>query len=186
MAATGLLSPDDALVAMIDIQRNHFHAVFDGPPTLDRTVRFLSAARLLEIPVLWTEHYPKAFGPTLPPVARALEGLEPIAKTSFGCFGEPRFDRAVRERCRPTLYLVGTETHICVQQTGLVALERGMGVVAVADCLSARAERDHRHALRRLEAAGAVITTWEALVYEWMRGAKHPAFKRVLGLVKGG
>ena len=43
-----------------------------------------------------------------------------------------------------------------------------------------------RYALNRLEAAGAVVTTWEALVYEWMRGAEHPAFKRVLGLVKGG
>ncbi len=185
MTAPGLLSPADALVAMIDIQQNHFPAVVDGPPTLDRTVRFLSAARLLGVPVLWTEHYPKAFGPTLDPVAQSLAGLDPIAKTSFGCFGEPRFETAVREQGRSVLYLVGSETHICIQQTGLVALERGLGVVAVADCLTARHEHDHRHALQRLASAGAVVSTWEALVYEWMRGASHPRFKQVLSLVKG-
>ncbi len=186
MPATGLLPPAEALVAMIDIQQNHFHTVVDAPSTLDRTVRFLAATRLLDVPIAWTEHYPKAFGPTLAAVAEVLSDLEPIPKTSFGCFGEPRFVQAVRKHGRPTLYLVGTETHICIQQTALSALERGMDVVAVADCLSARSERDHRWALRRLEAAGAVVTTWEALTYEWMRSADHPRFKQVLSLVKGG
>lgn len=185
MNRTGLLKPSAALVAMIDIQQNHFHTVVDGPATLERTVRFLEAARLLEVPIVWTEHYPKAFGPTLPVVADVLHGCEPISKTSFGCFGEPRFSRAVTRLGRKELYLVGSETHICVQQTALEALDKGMGVVLVADCLTARAPHDHRFALRRMEQAGAVVTTWEALVYEWMRGATHPRFKQVLALVKG-
>jgi nicotinamidase-related amidase len=182
---TGLLKPTAAMVAMIDIQQNHFHTVVDGTATLERTVRFLTAARLLEIPVLWTEHYPKAFGPTLPVVADALQGVEPIAKTSFGCFGEPRFVRAVSRLGRKELYLVGSETHICIEQTALVALERGMKVVLVADCLTARAPHDHRYALERMARAGAVVTTWEALVYEWMGKAGHPRFKAILDLVKG-
>ncbi len=185
MKHTGLLKPAAAMVAMIDIQQNHFPTVVDGTATLERTVRFLTAARLLEIPVLWTEHYPKAFGPTLPVVAHTLDGLEPIAKTSFGCFGEPRFVRALNRMGRKELYLVGSETHICVEQTALVALEKGLKVVLVADCLTARAPHDHRHALERMAQAGAVVTTWEALVYEWMGHAGHPRFKQVLALVKG-
>jgi nicotinamidase-related amidase len=186
MQRSGLLEPAAALVAMIDIQDNHFHTVVDGPATLDRAVRLVRAARLLELPVLWTEHYPKAFGPTLPAMAEALAGLEPIAKTSFGCFGEPRFAQAVADSGRGQLVLVGSETHICIQQTGLEALARGMEVVLVADALTARASHDHRYALERMAQAGAVVTTWEALVYEWMRGASHPRFRDVLALVKGG
>ncbi len=185
MSRNLLLDPDDAVVAMIDVQHNHYPTVARGEETLDRMVRLVRAARVLEVPVVWTEHYPRAFGPTLPPLADALEGLEPIPKTSFGCFGEPRFAELVDEWDRQTLVLVGTETHICIQQTGLMALERGLDVVAVADCLTARGELDHDLGLRRLERAGALLTTWEALVYEWMREAGHPRFKQILPIVKG-
>jgi len=180
-----LLDPADALVAMIDVQENHYPTVLHGPITLVRLVRFLRSARLLDVPVVWTEHYPRAFGPTLAPVADALEGCSPIDKVSFGCFGEPRFAEAVERAGRATLYLVGTETHICIEQTALTALSRGLEVVLLVDCLTARTRLDHEVALERLAAAGARLTTWEAIVYEWMRTSRHPAFKQVLPVVKG-
>jgi len=186
MDAVQLLDPNDALLAVIDVQANHYPTVVDGPQILDRMARFVSAARVLEVPVVWTEHYPRAFGATLDELTEPLHGLEPIAKTSFGCFGEPRFDEIVREWSRPVLFLVGTETHICIQQTGLMALQRGMTVVAVTDCLTARCSHDHEIGLNRLERAGALMATWESVVYEWMRGAGHPRFKKVLPIVKGG
>ncbi len=180
-----LLNPYDALVAMIDVQENHYPTVVDGPDTLERMARFVKAARVLEVPLVWTEHYPRAFGPTLPELGHNLRGLEPIAKTSFGCFGEPRFADLVNEWERDVLVLVGTETHICIQQTALQALDRGLDVVVVADCVTARHRRDHELGLRRLERAGALLTSWESLVYEWMREAGHPRFKQVLPIVKG-
>lgn len=180
-----LLDTNDALVCLIDVQANHYPHVFDGPETLARMERLVRAARVLEVPVLWTEHYPKAFGPTLAPLAQALEGLEPIPKLSFGCFGEPVFAAAVQASGRRTLYLLGAETHICIQQTALAALDQGLSVVLVVDALTARGQRDHDIALRRMQQAGAVLTTWEAIVYEWMRHGKHPQFKQILPLVKG-
>lgn len=185
MSTPLLLDRDAAVLALVDLQVNHFPTTFYREATLSRAVRLLKAARFMEIPVLWTEHYPKAFGPTLPPVAEALQGLAPIAKTSFGCFGEPAFARAVEAAGRQVLYLAGSETHICIAQTALGALERGLEVVVVADCVNARNRLDHDVALRRLEQAGVVVTTWEAVVYEWMREAGHPAFRQVLALVKG-
>ncbi|MBN1774078.1 MAG: hydrolase [Deltaproteobacteria bacterium] len=181
----GLLERDDALVALIDVQANHFPTVADGPVVLDRLVRFVRAARLLEVPLVWTEHHPRAFGPTLPELRGELDGLEPIPKLSFGCFGEPRFAEAVERSGRGTLYLVGTETHICIGQTALAALARGLRVVLPVDCLGSRHPIDHATALRRLEQAGAVPSTWEAIVYEWMRDGRHPLFKRILPIVKG-
>jgi nicotinamidase-related amidase len=186
MTDARMLAVESALVAMIDIQENHYPHVLDGDGVLDRTTRFIRASRTLEVPVVWTEHYPKAFGPTLPPLRDALSGLEPISKTSFGCFGEPRFVSAVESSERKVLYLVGSETHICIQQTALGALEHGLDVVLLADCVTARSQVDHEVALERLTAAGVTLTTWEAVVYEWMRASGHPCFKQVLPLVKGG
>ena len=185
MELRALLDPSEAVVALVDIQQNHFHTTFDAEGTLDRMVRFLGSARLLDVPVAWTEHHPRAFGPTLPPLAQALSGLAPIPKICFGCFGEPAFAAAVEGTGRGVLYLVGSETHICIGQTALGALARGMGVVVVADCVNARHRSDHDVALGRLQAAGAVVATWEAVVYEWMRDARHPRFRQVLALVKG-
>ncbi|MBN1336381.1 MAG: isochorismatase family protein [Deltaproteobacteria bacterium] len=185
MDRSRLLDASEAMVALVDVQKNHFHTTFDPQATLGRMVRFLGAARILEVPVVWTEHHPRAFGPTLPPVAEALAGLVPIPKTSFGCFGEPVFAEAVRATGRSVLYLAGSETHICIGQTALGALERGMDVVVVADCVNARARMDHDTALGRLERAGAEVATWETVVYEWMRDAHHPRFRQVLALVKG-
>lgn len=182
---TGLLDLDDALVALIDVQANHFPTVADGPVVLDRIARFVRAARVLEAPFVWTEHHPRAFGPTLAELRSELEGLEPIPKISFGCFGEPRFAEAVERSGRRTLYLAGTETHICIAQTALAALARGLRVVLPVDCLGSRRPLDHATALRRLERAGAVLSTWEAIVYEWMREGRHPRFKQVLPIVKG-
>ena len=180
-----LLDPAEALVALVDIQQNHFRTTFDPTPTLECMVRFLRAVRALGVPQVWTEHHPRAFGPTLPALGEVLAPLVPIPKISFGCFGEPAFVEAVDASGRGVLYLAGSETHICIAQTALGALARGMGVVVVADCVNARGRFDHDVALRRLEAAGAVIATWEAVVYEWMRDARHPRFRDVLAIVKG-
>lgn len=183
------LDPQKALVVLVDIQENHFKTTFDGPETLDRGMRFLKAAQVLGVPMLWTEQYPKAFGPTLAPLrelmAAGAPGLEPIAKTSFGCFGEPAFEKAFNDIGRPVLYLVGSETHICIGQTALQALDRGIEVVLVADCVNARGRQDHALGIERLRRAGVIVTTWEAVIYEWMGGAKHPAFKAILPIVKG-
>ncbi len=185
MGESRLFDPGDAMVAMVDIQANHYPTVARGEETLERMVRFVRASRVLDVPVIWTEHYPRAFGPTLPPMADALAGLEAIPKTDFGCFGEARFAEAVEASERSCLVLVGSETHICIAQTALMALDRNMDVVVLADCVTARGELDHDVALQRLARAGATITTWEALVYEWMKRAGHPRFKQVLPIVKG-
>ena len=42
---------------------------------------------------------------------------------------------------------------------------------------------DHDTALRRLEQAGAVPTTAEAVAFEWLNDSTHPQFKAVSKLV---
>ena len=51
------------------------------------------------------------------------------------------------------------------------------------DALAARSAIDHDTALRRLERAGAVPTTAEAVAFEWVGDATHPQFKAVSKLV---
>ena len=85
---------------------------------------------------------------------------------------------------RPNVVLVGMETHVCVGQTALDMLHAGLHVFVPVDAVAARNAVDHDTALRRLEQAGAVPTTAEAVAFEWARDASHPRFKEVSALVK--
>ena len=179
-----LLRPENALLAVIDVQERHFPHVLDATAVLDRICRVVDMARLLHVPLIWTEHHPRGFGATVPTLAERVSGLTPLTKRVFGCFGSPDFERSVRHQALGHLYLVGTETPICILQTALAALERSLQPVVVADCVSARRALDHDLALRRMEQAGVILVTWEMLAYEWMRSAEHPQFREVLELVK--
>ena len=80
--------------------------------------------------------------------------------------------------------LVGIEAHICVAQTALELLARGYEVQVPVDAVGSRFAEDREVALRRLERAGAILTTAEATLFEWVESADHPQFRAISALVK--
>lgn len=154
------------------------------PGALVRDITFLArAAQLLQIPVVATEQYPKGLGPTVPGLTPLL-GHAPIAKLAFSCLGCDPFKELLATMGRRQIVVAGIEAHVCVLQTTLDLLESGNQVFLPADAVDSRRESDKQAALRRLERDGAVPTTAETTVFEWLRGADHPAFKAVSQLVK--
>ena len=113
-----------------------------------------------------------------------LTGIEPLAKINFSCLGDEGIARRIGELGVKNLVLIGSETHICICQTALMALERGLDVAVVADAVTGRRPRDHELALERMRAQGVDVLPWESLVYEWMRRGGTPEFKKILPLVK--
>lgn len=182
MPAPRLLA-DDSTLLVIDVQEKLLVKMPDAAG-LVRDVGFLiDAATLLRVPVVATEQYPKGLGPTAPDLARRLPPNLP-AKLSFSCCGAAGLLDGLRASGRPNVVLAGMETHVCVMQTALDLLAAGLTVFLPVDALQARFRLDHDLALRRLESAGAVTTTAEAVAFEWMRGADHPQFKAVSKLIQ--
>ena len=178
------LVPATSLLAVVDIQERLIAAVPAGPHVVVRAARLASAARLLGAPGALTEQYPRGLGAT----PRALAALLPEAheKTAFSCCGCPAFATLVDSPADPihAVILCGFETHVCIAQTALDLLARGLWVFIAVDAVASRHAIDHEIGLRRLEAAGAVLTTTEAILFEWMRDAAHPEFKAVQKLVR--
>lgn len=169
---------------VVDVQQNHFPHCVDKPATLDVMLRVVGAARVLRIPTLVTEHYPNVFGPTVEALAEATKGITPLPKIHFSCLGDPGIASEVDRLGVKNLVLVGAETHICICQTALQALEWGLSVAVVADGVTGRKPRDHEMALDRLRKHGVDVLTWESLAYEWMRRGGTEEFKQILPLVK--
>jgi nicotinamidase-related amidase len=176
------LRADTSSLVVIDVQDKLLVKL----PTAAQLVRnagfLLDAAALVQVPVFATEQYPKGLGPTTAELARRLT-QPPLAKTAFSCCGAATFLEELEMQRRPNVVLVGMETHVCVAQTALDLLEAGLHVFLPVDALGARTALDHDIALRRLEQAGAVLTTVEAVGFEWLADAGHPQFKAFSKLV---
>ncbi len=176
------LHPADSVLVVIDVQ-DKLLAKMPTATALVASVGFvLDVANLLGVPVRATEQYPKGLGPTAADIARRLTRPVP-AKTAFSCCGADGFVSELKALGRRTVVLVGMEAHVCVAQTALDLLAEGFAVFLPVDAVSSRYEIDHATALRRLEAAGAIPTTAEAVAFEWVRDAAHPHFKAVSKLV---
>lgn len=174
------LSPSSSLLAVIDVQERLLAAMPEADRIVARCSRLAEAARILGVQAVLTEQYPKGLGPT-PPALAAL--LPPAAtKMTFSCCGCSGFDAALSPEMSAVV-LAGLETHVCVAQTALDLLARGLGVFVAVDAVTTRHSLDHEVALRRLEGAGAVLTTSEAVLFEWCRSAEHPQFQAIRRLV---
>jgi nicotinamidase-related amidase len=181
------LFPATSLVCVIDVQERLLAVIPEAERLVARVARLAAAAQILGVRRLLTEQYPKGLGATAPRLRPLLPPAE--EKLSFSCAGCPGFDAAAAAGSGVSAIVVcGLETHVCVSQTVLDLLATGMTVFVAVDAVASRHRIDHDVALRRLEGAGAILTTTEAILFEWCRSADHPAFReiRTLVLERGG
>lgn len=181
-----------ASLVIIDVQERLAAAMPSRERVLSRAGLTVRAAGIVDMPVLVTRQYPQGLGDTEPTLVSMIgerQSPDPAAwtvdKVAFDCFEEPSFVEVLCASSRRQLVLAGMETHICVTQTALSALREGFDVHVVADACCSRDDSCHEYALRRLVAAGAVITTAESVAYELVGRAGTPEFKMLLEAVKG-
>ncbi len=179
-----LMNREDTIFIVIDFQEK-LMPVMSGREVLeDRVCRLASGMKKLGIPHLVTQQYTKGIGQTIAPVAEAVGKFTPIDKTSFSCMNNEEFVAKLEESGKRTAVVCGIEAHICLQQTVLHLLAKGFRVYVPADCTSSRSEQDKLWSLTRMGEAGAVITTYEAVLYELLGDAKAEEFKAISKIVK--
>jgi isochorismate hydrolase len=171
-----------SIVIVIDIQEKLLTAIPTAASLVKNAAFLIDAAKLCDVPILATEQYPKGLGPTTPEIAARLP-YPPLAKTAFSSCGAAGFLADLRALSRSQIVLTGMEAHVCIMQTGLDLLDAGYEVALPVDALASRSELDHRVGLERLAHAGAVLTTVEAIGFEWIADAQHPRFKDYSRLV---
>lgn len=186
-----LVSRDDLVLVIVDIQAR-LAAVMDRKDDVIATVsRLARFAVLVAAPIIVTRQYPKGLGGTDEALERVLLRLAEegghiigVDKTAFSCGNEPEFRDALASTGRKQVILTGMETHICVAQTALGLAGNGHQAQVVADACCARRVADHEIALRRLSAAGVVVTTAESVMYEAVGRAGTDEFRALLQIVK--
>jgi nicotinamidase-related amidase len=184
--AMSLLRPERAVIVAIDLQERLLPAIADRQKVVTNTVLILRLAEVLGIPVVLTTQYRKGLGEAVAEVRDAAPGVTPLDKTSFGCFLDDTFLRRLRELgSRDQLVVAGVESHICVAQTVLGAIERSYAVHVVSDAIGSRTEANREVGLRRMERGGALVSSAEMCVYELLGRSDTAAFRKMLPYLKG-
>ncbi len=180
----GPLKKDGCVLVVVDIQEKLLPAINDHVSVLDRSVKMVTAALALDVPIIFTQQYSRGLGPTHFDLTCMMPDYSFLEKTTFNCFGAEGFETRLVELKAKTLVLIGIETHICVCQTALEALQRGFNVHVVADAVGSRTSVNRTIGLDRIRQAGGVITATELTIYEWVERSDSPEFKLILPLLK--
>src|SRR5687767_2150616 len=177
-----LMSRDDTGLLVVDVQGKLVTMIPEHRRIIWNIRRLIDGAKILGVPVAATEQYPQGLGPTTPELAERL-GTIP-AKLAFSCGECGELFAGLRDRGIWKILACGIETHVCVGQTVFDLLGEGFHVYVAADAVAARGPIDHEIALRRMDSAGATLTTTEAALFEWCARAGSPEFKQISGLVR--
>jgi nicotinamidase-related amidase len=181
MHSTQMSAADTGLL-VIDVQEKLLPFIVDKERLVRNIAFLIDGARLVQLLVQATEQYPKGLGSTVAELAERLP--ERPEKVAFSCCAVPSIADNFRRAGRNKIVLAGIESHVCVQQTALDLLAQDFRVYIPVDAVSARYPLDHEFALRRLEKAGAILTTAETCLFEWLGGSNHPQVKQASKMVQ--
>ena len=175
-----MLDPERAALVVVDVQEAFRPAVVGFDETARAVATLVQGARILGVPVIATEQYPKGLGSTVPEVADHLDGVRPLEKLCFSAADADGFDLGGRDQA----LLCGIETHVCVSQTAHGLLDRGVEVHVARDAVSSRTEDNRELGLHKMESSGAVLSSVETALFELCGAAGSDEFKQIQRLVK--
>lgn len=178
------LNRDNALLLIVDVQERLAVVMREREKVAANTIHIVEAAKLLNIPALLTEQYPKGLGPTVTEIRDALNPYNPIEKITFNCCGEPVFMERIRDIGRKKIILTGMETHVCVLQTCLGLLEESYDVHVVKDAVCSRHKDNFKTGIEFMRDAGAVITCTETVLFQLLEKAGTEEFRTISKRIK--
>lgn len=184
MAHPHRLHAAHAQLLVVDMQQRMLARIAGQEAVVGQALRMIRAASQLELPITICQQEPQALGGTEPRLVQAAGEAPRLDKQSFSVWGAPGCKERIGGLMRPQVLLVGVETHICIRQSALDLLGAQMQPFVLADASGARRPADHELALAGLRAAGAVVTTVEAAIFDLLGRAGTECFRRILPIVR--
>jgi nicotinamidase-related amidase len=184
----GLLTPENCVVAMIDLQPQMLFGVsnFDRQSIINNNVALAKAAKVFDVPVVLSTVETKTFsGYMWPQIKAVFPKQEPIERSSMNSWDDPKFVAAVEKTGRKKIVLSGLWTETCVALPTIQAIHDNYEVYVVEDCCGDVSQLAHDNAMKRVIQAGAKPVTALTVMLEWQRDwALRDTYDAVMDIVK--
>jgi len=169
---------------IIDIQSRLYPYIHEHEQLTKNNQILISGLKAMNIPIVVTQQYTKGLGGTIDEIHEVLGDYEHIEKDAFSCCDETKFMDELYKLNKKFIIISGIESHVCVLQTVVDLLENNFIPVVVEDCVSSRKTSDKNTAIERMRAEGAIISSYESILFELLRYSGTDEFKAVSKLVK--
>jgi len=175
---------DETVGLVIDVQDKLLPHMADNKGMIDNMTRLIRGLNELGLPLLITEQYRKGLGDTVKEVKDHIVDFHPMEKMSFSCCDDTAIQKNIDDSHRKNVIICGIEAHVCVLQTTIDLLEKGFRPVIIEDCTSSRKLSDKAIAVQRMRQEGAIISSYESVLFELARVSGTTTFKSISKLVK--
>ena len=188
LSEKGLLTPENCVVAIIDLQPQMLFGVanFDRQTIINNNLVLTKAAKVFGVPVVLSTVETKSFsGSMWPQIQAVFPEQTPIERTSMNSWDDANFVAAIQKSGRKKIVLSGLWTETCVALPTIQAIHDGYEVYVVEDCCGDVSELSHRNAMQRVVQAGAKPVTALSVMLEWQRDwAARGTYDAVMDIVK--
>ena len=180
---TNLLVEDETLLLIVDVQQKLLKNIKDNKLLVFNIKKLINTCNLLNIQIAITEQNPLKLGKTLESIIDDNE--YPIfEKMEFSCIKNKSFINYLNEHNFNNIIVCGIESHICVLQTSIDLLQKGLNILIPRDAIGSRNEIDNDTAFLRLILSGAVASTTESLICELCKTSNRKEFREVSKILK--
>jgi nicotinamidase-related amidase len=186
-AADVLLKPEECVMLLVDFQAGLGFGVESIPRqlVLNNAVGLARTAVAFKVPVIASTSASRVYsGPLLPALQEALPSVKAIERRSMNVWEDDTARNAVVAANRKRLIVAGFLTEACVSFPVLSALKDGFEAFVVGDACGGLTPQSHQLALRRLEQAGARLTSWIQILLEFQRDwTRHETYEAARAVV---
>jgi nicotinamidase-related amidase len=175
LSEKGLLTPDNCVVAFVDLQPQMIFGVngVDREAVINHNVALAKAARVFDVPAILTTIESKSFSGYFLPQVQSVIAQEPIERSTMNSWDDPNFVAAVTKSGRRKILLAGLWTETCVALPTIQAIHDGYEIYVVEDCCGDISAMAHTNAMQRMVQAGAKPVTALSVILEWQRDWAH-------------
>jgi nicotinamidase-related amidase len=188
LSEKGLLTPDNCVVTLIDLQPQMLFGVssYDRQSIINCNVALAKAAKVFQVPVVLSTVETKSFsGNMWPQIQAVFPGETPIERSSMNSWDDPKFVAAIQKTGRKKIVLSGLWTETCVALPTVQAIDDGYEVYVVEDCCGDVSQLAHDNAMKRVIQAGAKPVTSLSVMLELQRDwALKETYDAVMDIVK--
>ena len=175
---------NNVCILMIDIQEKLLNSVFNKDVLSKKAEIILNSAKILNIPVIVSEQYPRGLGNTVDKLQPYIDSSNVFDKVTFSVLDTKSIENKITELAKKQIIVFGIETHICVYQSIQDLLEEGYEIFLINDASGSRSEKEHIAGIDRLKTLGCNILTTEMFIFELLKSSKHEHFKEIQALIK--
>src|SRR2546421_7964834 len=184
----GLLTPDNCVVAIIDLQPQMMFGVtnFDRQTIINNNVALLKATRVFDVPVVLSTVETKSFSGNMWPQIQAIyPDRTPIERSSMNSWDDKNFVAAIEKSGKKKILLAGLWTETCITLPTIQAIHDGYEIYVVEDCCGDLTQLAHDNAMKRVIQAGAKPVTSLSVMLELQRDwAQKDTYDAVMDIVK--